>query len=178
LPWHILLCPFCGARVCYDVSMPGRISKQRLEDIAQQWPQVLSDISEGAKTINQAVKDAGISRDDLRSFRRDWPGAEVDWKQAKEERADSLADEIHATLNNSSLDPQYARVKIDALKWLASKFYPHFYNDKAQLDINVKTLDLTQIVNAAQVRLIAARAERVIEGTVIDNVPMSLSELL
>ena len=175
IDWHFVK---FVARVCYAVCMATRISPERLAMIAGKWQPLLSEIAAGDTTINGAIKAAGLTNDDVRAYRRDIAGADLEWKQAKEERADSLVDEIHATLNNSKLDPQYARVKIDALKWLAAKFYPHFYNDKATLDINVKTLDLTQIVNAAQARLIAARAERVIDGTVIDNEHIALRDLL
>ena len=160
--------------------MTTRASPDRLAMIGRKWQAMLSEIAEGISTVNQAIKAAGLTRDDVRVYRKLTAGADSAWKEAKEERADSLADEIHATLNNSDLDPAYARVKIDALKWLAAKFYPHFYNDKAQLDINVKTLDLTSIVNAAQARLTAARAERIIEGEIIQAItlPKAIADLL
>ena len=50
-------------------------------------------------------------------------------------------EEILDDLENGKIEPQTARVSIDARKWLASKMYPKFFSDKIQLQHDV-TVDL------------------------------------
>lgn len=51
------------------------------------------------------------------------------YARARETQADVIADEILA-ISDEEPDPQKARVRIDARKWLAGKMRPKVYGDK------------------------------------------------
>jgi hypothetical protein len=63
----------------------------------------------------------------------DFPAFSEQYARAKDEQAELLADEI-ISIADSEGDPQKARVKIDARKWVASKLKPKKYGDKTQLE--------------------------------------------
>jgi hypothetical protein len=65
--------------------------------------------------------------------------------RAREDQADTLADEILDIADDSSLDPSDRRVKIDARKWIASKLKPKTYGDKVQAELSGQ-LTLEQLV--------------------------------
>ena len=58
------------------------------------------------------------------------------YARAREVQADVLADEI-LEIADSDLDPNRARVMIDARKWLAGKLRPKKYGDRVELDHKV-----------------------------------------
>ena len=58
------------------------------------------------------------------------------YTRAREVQADVLADEI-LEIADSDLDPNRARVMIDARKWLAGKLRPKKYGDRVELDHKV-----------------------------------------
>ncbi|HEY5636269.1 MAG TPA: hypothetical protein VIS77_05155, partial [Burkholderiales bacterium] len=79
-------------------------------------------------------------------------------------------DQALEAAHNTGLDPAHARMRVDTLKWAARIRNPRLYGDKAQLDVNVRTVDLTRIIEAANARLAAAQAARaghVVEGTLV-----------
>lgn len=55
------------------------------------------------------------------------------YARAKEDRADTHADEITEIADNEP-DSQKARVMIDARKWVASKLHPRNYGEKMALE--------------------------------------------
>lgn len=57
--------------------------------------------------------------------------------RAREEQADTLADEIVKIADDSALTPDDRRVRIDARKWISMKLKPRSYGDKQQVDVNV-----------------------------------------
>lgn len=106
---------------------------------------------------------AGVTADQVRVWRVEDAQRVKEWETAREQSADAYADQVAEVANNPRLDSGHARVRIDALKWLAARRNPKTYGDKAQLDVNVRTIDLTRIIDAANARLEQARAGRVIE---------------
>lgn len=54
------------------------------------------------------------------------------YARAREEQADAIADEI-TWIADTEEDPQKARVRIDARKWVAGKMRPKKYGDKTVL---------------------------------------------
>jgi len=52
------------------------------------------------------------------------------YARAKDDAADTIVSEIIDIADNSDLDPQDRRVKIDARKWVAGKLKPKKYGDK------------------------------------------------
>lgn len=65
-----------------------------------------------------------------------YPEFSAQYARAREVQADMLADEI-IEIADSDLDPNRARVMIDARKWLAGKLRPKKYGDRVELDHKV-----------------------------------------
>lgn len=151
-----------------------RISDATRARIAQAWPGILAALADG-ELVRDALEAAGVSRDMLRKFLSDSAAARAEWDSARERSADAFMDQALDVSNNRELDPAHARVRVDTLKWAARIRNPRLYGDKAQLDVNVRTIDLTRIIDAANQRLEAARAGRIIEHA--PAVP-ALAELL
>ncbi len=65
------------------------------------------------------------------------------YARAKDQSADTLTEDIHKlawAAVNGEIDPQAARVAIDAFKWTASKLKPKKYGDKLDLTTAGKEL--------------------------------------
>lgn len=96
--------------------------------------------------------------------------------------ADAYADEILVTIDNPAADPQHARVRVDALKWLAAKRNPRTYSDRVDHNVTVRTVDLTQVIADARKRVQDRRARallpehgRTIEGVSVRVDPASVA---
>ena len=139
-----------------------RISEETRARIAAQWPGILAAVADGA-LVRDALENAGVSRDMLRAFLSGDAQRRVEWDEARERSADAFMDMALDAADNRGLDPAHARVRIDTLKWAARIRNPRLYGDKAQLDVNVRTIDLTRIIEAANQRLAAAQGGRVLE---------------
>jgi len=92
----------------------------------------------------------GVSRDLGVPFQTVWSAIMIDerrkatYEDAKMSRAHFHAakiEEIIEEVELGNIDPQVARVSIDARKWLASKMYPKFFSDRIQLQHDV-TVDV------------------------------------
>ena len=92
----------------------------------------------------------GVSRDLCIPFQTVWSAIMIDerrkatYEDAKISRAHFHAakiEEIIEEVELGNIDPQVARVSIDARKWLVSKMYPKFFSDKVQLQHDV-TVDV------------------------------------
>lgn len=66
------------------------------------------------------------------------------YARARDAQADVMADEI-LMIADTEEDPQKARVRIDARKWLAGKMKPKVYGDKQQVEhtggVNITVVD-------------------------------------
>ena len=58
-----------------------------------------------------------------------------------EEEWEEESEEILEEVESGRIEPQVARVSIDARKWLAAKMYPKFFSDRVQLQHDV-TVDV------------------------------------
>lgn len=69
-------------------------------------------------------------------------GFSDNYTRAREAQADYFADEI-TDISDTEPDPNRARVRIDARKWVAGKMKPKVYGDRLQLDgdMNVSMTD-------------------------------------
>ena len=92
----------------------------------------------------------GVSRDLGVPFQTVWSAIMIDerrkatYEDAKMSRAHFHAAKIEEIIEDVELgkiDPQVARVSIDARKWLAAKMYPKFFSDRVQLQHDV-TVDV------------------------------------
>ena len=84
----------------------------------------------------------GVSRDLGVPFQSVWSAIMADEKRviryedARMSRAhyhSAKIEEILDDLENGKIEPQTARVSIDARKWLASKMYPKFFSDRLEV---------------------------------------------
>jgi hypothetical protein len=66
------------------------------------------------------------------------------YTRAREEQADTLADQIVAIADNAT-DAQIARLQVDARKWFASKVAPKKYGDKTDITSNGNTIAVAPI---------------------------------
>lgn len=135
----------------------SRISEETRARIAAAWPDILNKVAAG-ELVGETITAAGFSREMIRAYLASVPGARQEWDDARMESADAFFDQAQAIASKPSKDPKAARVQLQALQWLAGKRNPRVYGDRAQLDVNVKHVDLTRVIEAAQARLAAARA--------------------
>lgn len=162
--------------------MAIRISPETAALVRSAWPSLLAAVAAGAG-IKKTIEQHGLKTDWVRAFRGMEPNADAEWTKAKEESADALSEEGLEIARNPvkviqpgepgneagkkpliiRIDPAFARVHVDYLKWLAAKRNPRTYSDKSQVDVNVRTLDLTRIIEAANARLAGAPRARILE---------------
>lgn len=145
---------------------------EQKELIESAWTEIVESLAAGALVKDQ-LKTHGISRNAFYAYLAANPAKRAAWDMAREASADALYDEA-MDIARSKVDKEYAqhaRTHIDTLKWAARIRNPRMYGDKAQLDVNVKTVDLTAIIRDANARLAAAKQNPAIEGQFqrIDN---------
>ena len=163
--------------------MTTRISDELRARIASHWPDILAGIAAGA-LVRDVLKRASVSYASIMCWIREDPSRRVEWDDAREQSAEAFIDEAldvarfpgelvrddkgDVVLGKDgkplviAIDSAHARTRIDTLKWAARIRNPRAYSDKAQLDVNVKTVDLTRIISEANARL-AGRAPRTLE---------------
>lgn len=118
--------------------------------------------------VKDVLAELGLTDTMLRAYKGTEPNARQEWEDAREQSADEFFNQALETANNAALEPGHARVKVDTLKWAARIRNPRLYGEKQQIDMNIKTVDLTKIISDANARLAAAQAAgRIIEGAVI-----------
>ena len=109
----------------------------------QFWDEFFFRIGNG-DSLRGAAKDLGVP------FQTVWSAIMIDerrratYEDAKMSRAHYHAAKIEEILEEveaGKMEPQVARVSIDARKWLAAKMYPKFFSDKLQLQHDV-TVDV------------------------------------
>lgn len=142
------------------------ISKETTERITAAWPTMCARLAAGDLT-RDIYKAAGFSQYVISAYRLAHPGAAKAWQEARQASADALYDEA---MDNARADvdkelAQHVRTRIDTLKWAARIRNPALYGDKAQLDVNVRTVDLTAIIRDANARLANANTMRVVNDS-------------
>lgn len=94
---------------------------------------ICTHISNGKSLRQIAELENYPSIEAMRVWLIKYPDFAVQYAHARDEQADYYADEILATIENapSSRDEiERAKVKVEALKWIASKLKPRKYGDK------------------------------------------------
>src|SRR5574341_233511 len=164
--------------------MATRISAELAALIESKWPDILAGIAAG-DLVRDVLRAAGIKYSHVRAYIQGDAAKRLEWDDAREESADAFLDEVLAVararselaLNDAgepilgkygkalvvAVDSALARTQVDELKWAARIRNPRAYSDKAQLDVNVRTIDLTRIISEANARLAAAREPRILE---------------
>lgn len=76
---------------------------------------------------------------------REHPEFSHNYARAREDQADYIAEEVIEIADDPELEPNDKRVRVDARKWLASKYRPKVYGDKIQTEHSGKidTGDMT-----------------------------------
>ena len=146
-----------------DCFMATRISDETAARIEKAWPDLLDQLAAGEVMAPHYARHA-VSADQVRVWRVREQGRSVEWDAAREQSAEAYADQVAEIINKPGADSGIARVKIDGLKWLASKRNPRGYSDRVDHNVTVRTIDLTRIIEAANARLASAR---VIEAEVL-----------
>jgi nitrogen fixation protein FixH len=133
--------------------------------IVAAWPDMLAGIAAG-ELVMTVLAQHGFTRKQVSRYILGNAIARKEWDEARETSADAFMDEA-MTEARRDVDrelAQHVRTRIDTLKWAARIRNPRLYSDKSQVDVNVKTVDLTAIIRDAQARL-EARNNRVIDVT-------------
>ena len=152
----------------------SRIGPDLRERIRGRWPEVCDRLANGEQ-VGKVFASYGFTRNQCAAFIASEPDCKRMWDVAREASADAFFDQAQEIADNAEGDGKVARVRLQALMWLAAKRNPRTYSDKATLDVNVRTVDLTRIIQDANARLAAAHARPVIEGEVL---PAALLELV
>ena len=154
------------------------ISAETRAAIDKAWPSILEAVATGRATLEQAATDlAGIGVRSVQRYARQTPGAREELDQALADGADILVERLPSLIMTVP-DARRARVLADIILKIATARDPKRYGMRASMDVNVRTLDLTNIIAGAQARLEAGRivgnaallsaiegqAQRVIEG--------------
>jgi hypothetical protein len=95
---------------------------------------------------------------------RDHPDLAAQYRQAQEERADMLADQIVAVAEEqmpsglsgpeASAWAQRQRLRVDAMKWTAAKLRPRAWGEHVQVDLNVsQTISIREALAQAERRV-------------------------
>ena len=109
----------------------------------QFWDEFFFRIGNG-ESLRGVTKDLGIPFQTVWSAIMIDEGRRATYEDAKMSRAHFHAAKIEEILEGveaGKIEPQVARVSIDARKWLAAKMYPKFFSDRVQLQHDV-TVDV------------------------------------
>lgn len=154
----------------YSGLMPA-ISPETRARIRSVWPDMLAALATGS-LVREVYKMAGVEATALYHFiQTEPPDVRAAWDDAKEASGHAFMDEA---MDNARGDvhkdlAQHVRTRIDTLKWAARVRNRRAYEDKATLDVNVRTVDLTRIISDANARLAAEKQGRIIDGSAMSN---------
>ena len=133
------------------------VGDETRERIKKAWPHILDAVATGSATLEQACQDlAGLGVRSVQRYARATPGARDELDEALADGADILVERLPSLIMTTP-DARRARVLADIILKIATARDPKRYGARAQMDINVKSVDLTQIISNAQARLDAAR---------------------
>ena len=147
--------------------MPSRIGAETAAKCAAAWPDILARIRDG-ELVAKVAGAYGLSRSMLWAYRAGSPELRKEWLEVMHDSADALFEDAIETARDTEIDPKRARVLCDMLTLAAEKRDPERYARRERHDVNVKSLDLTPILERAEARLqLAQAAGRVVEGIVL-----------
>ena len=92
-------------------------------------------VAEGLSTKRICEREDMPDRDTVRVWLHDKPDFSGMYARAREVRAEQLAEEV-LEIADSEDDPQRARLRMDARRWLAAKFYPRMFGDQSRVNVN------------------------------------------
>lgn len=143
------------------------LSEETRAKIAAHWPDILDAVGSGelGVTLESAAKAlAGVGIRSVQRYARQTPGARAELDAALADGADALVERL-PTLILAEPDARRARVLVDTLFRIAAARDPKRYGAKSAMTLDVRTIDLTRIIQDANARLAASRVVgQVIEG--------------
>ncbi len=117
------------------------VPAQRVEITPEIFDSILSRVADGAMLHRLCAEPAMPSRSGVFAFLRRRPEDRARMEEAVDARADWRAGKIHdlaTQVEEGKLDPQSARIAIEAHRFLAAKEAPRRYGDKSALEITGK----------------------------------------
>ena len=159
----------------------NRLGDETRARIRQAWPDILDAVGSGelGVTLESAAKQyAGIGIRSVQRYARETPGARAELDAALSDGADALVERLPSLIIETP-DARRARVLVDTLFRIAAARDPKRYGAKASMTLDVRTVDLTAIISAANARLEAQRmlaGGRVLEGSSV-RVPEGVGAL-
>jgi hypothetical protein len=146
------------------------LAAARVDVTPELFEQLLARIIDGAMLDKLCAGPGMPSRSAVYAYMRKHPEARVFMDEAVEGRADWRASKISdlaAKVEANEIDPQSARVAIDAHRFMIAKEAPRRYGDKVELtgkDGNaIEVKDTTQIELAREIGFMLARARAAID---------------
>lgn len=143
------------------------------EIIRARWPELIAALRDGAG-IKASCERLGFTRTALYDFRAKYPEARAEVERALEAGADSVVDDLDATICNTG-DHRLARVRAEFLWRMAAARNPERYADRQRIEHKHVSLDLNAIILEAQRRIELRNARRIIDVT---PAPLALADLL
>ena len=128
------------------------------------WMDIVDQVTAG-KSLSTVLSQPGYPRwstfDEMLSF--DAP-LRLAYEKAMQVRADRLVDEILELADepmpeglegaSASAWVQRARMRVDARKWIASKFKPKMYGDRLDVSVTDERISVLGALNAAKTRVL------------------------
>lgn len=140
------------------------LSENQLQKVAAAFPDILQAIRDGAR-VDLTCAAHGLDRRTVWAYWSNTPALRAAWYDAMKESADAFLDKAMDAAENAGRDAKAARVQLAAYQWIAEKRDPERYGQRTRTDLNIKTIDLTRIIQDANARLAAVNSGRIIEGT-------------
>lgn len=97
---------------------------------------ICNELAEGKSLRSICKSDKVPSIETVRNWLRTNDAFLAQYARARDEQADFYADDI-IDIADTEPDPNIARVRIDARKWVASKLKPKVYGDRVQQDVTI-----------------------------------------
>jgi hypothetical protein len=119
--------------------------------------EIIIEVASG-ESIRRVLDKHNINQYDFYEYLAENPSQQALYDKAQIYKAHGLVDDTIDIADNE-IDHVRARNKIATRQWFAAKIYPSRYSDR--IDINLKTIDITQTLLDAQARV--AMASRSIE---------------
>lgn len=105
-------------------------------------------------SIRDCIKRSGFAIHDFTKYLRDNEEFRLDFHSAQTIGYDSLADELLAIPDDTSMTLGRAKLKSDNIKWILAKKRPSEYGDKIDLNIN-QTVDIVAALTQARSRSVS-----------------------
>lgn len=90
------------------------------------------------ESLTKVAPALGVGLSSIYRWQIDHPEFREAYARAREDQADTLADQLVEISDNLEEDANSRRVRVDARKWVASKLKPKTYGERQQIDLDAK----------------------------------------